>query len=152
MCWAEVMNVGAIIPVSPNKFNEPGTVWVSGNFGKLIETWPITSPNNATWIASCKSTDEHPQAISEITTNASASVYPNPSDNYFTTEFTLPHFGNIQIRLYDMNGQLVKYIYDTEAHKGLNKWFSTARSCREIICWTFVSKGKPFSSLMVVKE
>lgn len=138
---------------SQTKFNEPGTIWVSGNFGKLIETWPITSRNNATWIAKLQSTDEHPQAISEITTNASASVYPNPSDNYFTTEFTLPHSGNIQIRLYDMNGQLVKYIYDTEAHKGLNKFsFSTAPLVPGNYLLDIRLKGKPFSSLMVVKE
>ena len=47
-------------------------------------------------------------------------VYPNPFENYFTTEFELPKSGEVDIRIYDLNGKLIKHLLNTQGSKGLN--------------------------------
>ncbi len=111
---------------SQRKYNEPGRVWVSGNFGKLIDAFPFTYRNNATWIAGLKSTVEPSVSNHEETIAHQLNVYPNPSTNHFYLKLTLPQSGSVQFRIYDMNGQLVKYLLNANGKPGENVFsFST---------------------------
>lgn len=111
---------------SQRKYNEPGVVWVSGNFGKFIDGFPYVQRNNATWIAGLKSTVEPNVSSSDIEINHQTVIYPNPVHNYFSTEFELPASGSIQFRIYDMNGRLIKYLLNAKAKEGKNRFtFST---------------------------
>lgn len=111
---------------SQRKYNEPGVVWVSGNFGKFIDGFPFTQRNNATWIASLSSTVE---ANVEVVNNAnpiSTNVYPNPSQDIFYTSFNLSEGGIIDFSLFDMQGNLVKQLLRNKATQGENQFsFST---------------------------
>ncbi len=111
---------------SQRKYNEPGVVWVSGNFGKFTDGFPFDTRNNATWIAAIKSTDAYPQTIESANNLFEPKIYPNPSANIFTTEFELPSAGNVQISIYDMQGKLIKYLLNTQGQTGLHLFsFST---------------------------
>jgi len=39
-------------------------------------------------------------------------VFPNPSSNHFFINFKIPQTGRVSLRLYDMQGKLVKTIYE----------------------------------------
>ena len=105
---------------SQRRYNHPGEVWVSGNFGKFVETFPFSSRNNATWIAKLVSNDIHPADILTVEKNLQSKVYPNPISNYFTTEFELPNSGNVEINIFDIHGKLIKNLLNTQGSKGLN--------------------------------
>lgn len=108
------------------RYNAPGKVWISGNFGKEVDDGPIIHRNNATWIASLQSTDTPAQGIAQQPDTADVQIYPNPAGSYFTTEINLQSPGRLQFRLYDMRGHLVKLLLDTQASEGRNVFsFST---------------------------
>ncbi len=44
--------------------------------------------------------------------------YPNPSNNYTTIGFSLSQAGRVQIKLYSINGQLVKNLFDAYQNAG----------------------------------
>ncbi|MGB4832602.1 MAG: T9SS type A sorting domain-containing protein [Chitinophagales bacterium] len=111
---------------SQRKYNEPGVVWVSGNFGKYIDGFPFIQRNNATWIASLRSTVEPNVAIPSATSVAKSAIYPNPADNLFYTKFTLEQSGVMAFYLYDMNGRLIKQLLAQQGQVGENIFsFST---------------------------
>jgi hypothetical protein len=111
---------------SQRKYNEPGVVWVSGNFGKYIDGFPFVSRNNATWIASLKSTVEPNVAVANTNVNSNTSVYPNPTNNIFYTKFNLEESGELEFYLYDINGRLIKQLLRHKGQAGENIFsFST---------------------------
>ncbi|MFI5172341.1 MAG: T9SS type A sorting domain-containing protein [Chitinophagales bacterium] len=111
---------------SQRKYNEPGIVWVSGNFGKFIDGFPFVQRNNATWIASLITNDDHPEGILPNQNNFNTRVFPNPSSDIFIIEFELPSSGIVEFRIYDMSGRLVKFLLKAEGKTGLNSFsFST---------------------------
>lgn len=111
---------------SQRKYNQPGVVWMSGTFGKYIDAFPFTLRNNATWIASLRSTVE-PAVSVQNTTPASMQIYPNPAPAYFRTEIQLEEGGVIDFYLFDAQGRRVKYLLRAEAKAGNNVFqFNTA--------------------------
>lgn len=111
---------------SQRKYNQPGVVWMSGTFGKYIESFPFTQRNNATWIASLQSTVEPAVTIDEQKP-LSTLVYPNPVHHDFYTEINLQKSDVIDFYLYDEQGQLVKYLLRAQAQSGNNVFlFNTA--------------------------
>ncbi len=138
---------------SQTKYNEPGTIWVNGNFGKYVDSWPIISRNNATWIAKLQTNDNVAQEIKPVHYAARAQVYPNPATTYFITEFELPATGEIHFRLFNANGALVKYLLDTEAHSGNNRFsFSTEPLAPGNYFLEIRFNDQPFAVKPVVKE
>lgn len=104
---------------SQRKYNQPGVVWMSGTFGKYIESFPFTQRNNATWIASLRSTVE-PAVSVPVSTKPTTQIYPNPTASSFFTELQLEKGGVIDFYIYDAQGKLVKYLLRSEAQAGNN--------------------------------
>ncbi len=111
---------------SQRKYNQPGVVWMSGTFGKYIESFPFTERNNATWIASLRSTVE-PAVTVEQTKPIPSQVYPNPVQHEFFAEISLSSSDVIDFYLYDEQGNMIKYLLRAQAQSGNNVFlFNTA--------------------------
>jgi hypothetical protein len=137
---------------SQRKYNEPGVVWVSGNFGKFIDGFPYVQRNNATWIAELKSTVEPNVSNAGIVINNQSAVYPNPMQDYFSTEFELPASGTIQFRIYDMHGNLVKYLLNAKAREGKNRFtFSTQELASGNYLLDIILNGEHFDTKSIVR-
>jgi len=56
--------------------------------------------------------------------------YPNPFNPTTTIEYQLPKTGNVEIRIFNINGQLVKILENTEQAAGAHKivWDATNNS------------------------
>jgi len=138
---------------SQRKYDEPGVVWVSGNFGKFIDGFPFTQRNNATWIASLRSTVEASVAVENNVGKNQTSVYPNPSSSYFNASIILPEAGVVNFTLYDINGKIVKQLLRNQATVGENIFsFSTS----PLISGTYLLEIKlnnlPFDTKVVIKQ
>lgn len=101
---------------SQPKYNEPGKVWASGTFGKLIPG----KRTYGTWISELASpVEDRPIAI--IPQDFSAKAYPNPpQDHQIKIEFNLPNSAVIQVEVMDMIGRRIALLYDAQAKAGVN--------------------------------
>lgn len=104
------------------KYNEPGVIWVSGNFGQAVDFGPFTSHENATWIASLRSNDSLPPLSVDETQAASVQLFPNPSFESFTIDLNIPEGGSISFTLYNSQGQLVEHLLNSKANAGMNRF------------------------------
>ncbi|MBI4947452.1 MAG: hypothetical protein HY840_13755 [Bacteroidetes bacterium] len=80
-------------------YNDPGTCWLSGSFA-------FSNGAISTWIAKVKSNDSKLGIPQEPTVLASFNLYPNPSHDYITidfTNFTNTAVGTVEIT--DMSGR-----------------------------------------------
>lgn len=101
---------------SQPKYNEPGKVWASGTFGKLIPG----KRTYGTWISELASPVED-APINVIPQDFSAKAYPNPpQDHQIKIEFDLPQTEVIQVEVMDMIGRRIALLYDAQAKAGKN--------------------------------
>ncbi|MFC1734129.1 T9SS type A sorting domain-containing protein, partial [candidate division KSB1 bacterium] len=114
---------------SQKKYNEPGKVWVSGNFSKLIYvgTMQIKKGLNGTWISEIQSPFmDNPEPPLDTPSEIITFTYPNPATNYLIFEFSLPEDMVLEISIFDNNGKKVKTLLNGLAEKGPNYFsFST---------------------------
>lgn len=135
---------------SQRRYDAPGEVWMSGTFGKYIDVFPFVQRNNATWIASLRSTVE-PAVTTTSTFEPVAQVYPNPVADQFFTEIQLPASGTIEFYLYNAQGQLVKALLRTEAKEGNNIFhFNTAPLANGTYFLNMVLNGSPLPAKQIV--
>lgn len=139
---------------SQRKYNEPGKVWVSGNYGKYVSIGPFVNRNNATWIAELRSNDSLPPAsVNAISVLQNVQVFPNPADTYFETTFYLNDPGQVQCILYDMQGRLVKNLLSKHAAAGENKFtFSTAPLSSGTYILKILVNNTPVVSKQIVRS
>lgn len=104
------------------KYNEPGVVWVSGNFGQAVDFGPFTNHENATWIASLRSNDSLPPLSVQDAEPASLQLFPNPAFESFTVDLDVPEGGEISFLLYNTQGQLVEHLLNSKAMAGMNRF------------------------------
>ena len=101
---------------SQRKYNEPGKVWASGTFGK-------SNKDNGTWIAELQSPDSIKIKPAEPSKTI---VFPNPSNDIFSANFSLDKDTPISIYLYDSRGRLVTQLLEEYGKTGQNIFsFST---------------------------
>ncbi|MFN3940434.1 MAG: T9SS type A sorting domain-containing protein, partial [Chitinophagales bacterium] len=138
---------------SQRKYNEPGVVWVSGNFGNLKDFGPFTNRENGTWIASLRSNDSLPPAsVSPAFTPHNTQVFPNPADNYFETIIDVSAGGIITCKLLDIQGRLITVLLSRQINAGKNKFtFSTAPLDAGIYFLQIDFNNVPFSQTRIVK-
>jgi len=137
---------------SQRKYNEPGVVWVSGNFGKFIDGFPFTYRNNATWIAGLKSNAEPAVNVPETIAIQSAHIYPNPAHDYFYTELELPSSGDIEFRIYDTNGKLIKNLLKAHGKTGKHIFsFSMEQLPQGNYMLEVIFNHTPFCTKQIVK-
>lgn len=97
------------------KYNEPGKVWISGMFGYKVGM----AMRLGTQIAEVVSPEsEIPDLIKSR--KLEASLYPNPTSDYFGMEFVLEDTRNVIIELRSMSGQRVHRFFEGEILAGKN--------------------------------
>ncbi|MFC2110938.1 T9SS type A sorting domain-containing protein [Bacteroidota bacterium] len=103
---------------SQRKYNEPGIVWVCGTYGKKKNYSPI----NGTWIAEIKAPDFN-NSVPQISSNKSSmTVYPNPIiDEPLNLKFYIEKTSLLNLSIIDMNGKLVKKLYEGFVKGGNNQ-------------------------------
>jgi hypothetical protein len=106
---------------SQTKYNEPWKVWAAGSFGK-------SNGKHGTWIAELASSDSiqtyFPPA--PVDPNFPATIYPNPTEDLVSINFTLEADMVLRFSLYDMRGRRVTTLLEDRAKKGMNAFsFST---------------------------
>lgn len=94
------------------KFNASvPTVWMSGAFGgtdNKWDSWIAEVIDNSNGIAPNK--DEKP----------AVNIYPNPVVDIFSLEFSLSEASPLIVKVIDMNGKLVKNLYEGKGYQGKN--------------------------------
>lgn len=104
------------------KYNEPGVVWVSGNFGRAVDLGPFTNRENATWIACLRTPDSLPP-VSVVTAPApSVQIYPNPVPEWVQADVLFPRSGTATFLLWNAQGGLEKHLLTAKAAEGLNRF------------------------------
>jgi len=87
------------------------TVWMSGAYGgtdNKWDSWIAEVIDNSNGIAPGK--EEKP----------AVTVYPNPVIDIFSLEFSLPEAAPLVVKIMDMNGKLVKNLYEGKGYQGKN--------------------------------
>lgn len=96
-------------------------VWANGCFGKLHITPFGTSKFLSSWVGKINGLSVGMPKIMEPQPIISK-VYPNPSSDFFTLEFTNENTQWIKIYLTDINGKEVKLFYNDVSRKGKNQY------------------------------
>jgi hypothetical protein len=97
------------------KHNEvSATVWINGMFGTAAHNWE-------TWIAEITGIAVQ-SSIQNIAKSESAKLYPNPVYNEFKTEFDIRNNDLITISILDVNGKLVKSLFEGLVNAGKNQF------------------------------
>ena len=87
------------------------TVWMSGAFGGADNKWD-------SWIAEVI---DHSNSIEPAKDDKpSVTVYPNPVVDIFSLEFSLSEAAPLTVNVIDMNGSVVKNLYDGKGYQGKN--------------------------------
>ncbi|MDX2003435.1 MAG: T9SS type A sorting domain-containing protein [Chitinophagales bacterium] len=114
---------------SQRKYDQPGTVWMSGYWGKVLTGNPLLGTRvNATWIAALSSPDSSlVSQVAEQPEENTVKLFPNPTDDLVNITFSLPNSEMVRIELVDMSGRIVKTFIHDLAQKGQNRFtFSTS--------------------------
>lgn len=79
-----------------------------------------------TWIAQITTADPHlppptPASLNHTTENQPNKIYPNPASDLFTLEFAIEKAGEIFIKIMDMNGRIIKVLFNDVVRESQNK-------------------------------
>lgn len=128
---------------SQKKYNEEGTVWAVGSWGKQ-------GKKHGTWIAEIHSPDSIRPVTYPPTTIA---AYPNPTTDLVFVNFDAEVDGDIEIAVFDVNGRLVKKLYTDRVKEGQNVFqFSTQPLPAGIYFVRGISGDKELFKSKVVKH
>lgn len=100
---------------SQRRYNKPGEVWMSGFYAYVYSSsFPRA---HAAWIAQIKrdttiavDTTDYTNVATENISLTNALVYPNPSVDLFTIEFSISKPEYLSFELYDAQGKLVEVL------------------------------------------
>lgn len=101
------------------KYDDPGLVWTAGTYG--FEGGGIGSRNTyGTWISEVAKYGKN--SIAERNSLKTGSVFPNPTSSLELVKisFELQETTYLYLDLYDLNGRLVKHLYEGKTSKGKN--------------------------------
>lgn len=128
---------------SQRKYNETGTVWAVGSWGKLDK-------KNGTWIAELTSTDSIRPPLPP--SPDVARFFPNPVREYVTLNFYMEKTASITVDIYDMNGKKIISLFNDMAKFGQNiLTFSTAPLATGIYFAVITSEEKFIYREKIVK-
>ncbi len=86
------------------------SIWMNGMYGNASNKWQ-------TWIAEIH---DNQLGINDIEIENKMKIYPNPVLDNFYVEFTLDSTTNLNIEIVDINGRLVKSLYNGNGNVGAN--------------------------------
>lgn len=96
------------------KFNQPGTVWMSGGYA-------LANHTTRTWIGELTSSTSA-GLQDEVSTQNNSLVYPNPTKERITVSFMVEKTQKLNIGVYDMQGKMIKLLFDGSVVKGDNEF------------------------------
>lgn len=88
------------------------TAWAYGMYGKTNHSWG----NHMSQISSTQPTGLKDEEL----TRTSVNIYPNPVGELWSLEFEADGNGMLDVNLYDLNGRLVRKIYQHPVRSGKN--------------------------------
>jgi hypothetical protein len=119
------------------KYNEYGKVWVSGTFGSKGTNGH--QKKYGTWIAEVSSPNVFPAAPE----TSKMLIFPNPSADVFSLDFSLEKDMEITIKIYDTKGALVHRFIEKYARAGQNIFsFSTVPLNKGVYLISVEAEGK----------
>jgi len=126
--WAKAMPGPEVDLGQSVAINSYGNVYLFGGFGTTI-TFSSTMLSNVntsggTWDTFIAKLDAETIITGENDVAASlskASIFPNPFSNSTTISFTLEQTENVSLKIFDVNGRLVKTIADGKFAQGNHK-------------------------------
>ncbi len=99
------------------KYDEPCRIWMSGMYGKINK--------NGSWISSIAVSDTcRTPFVSDTSLNpvfSNGTLFPNPVIEWFNYDFNLENEGDICIKIYDIQGKLIRILYEDYVKKGENR-------------------------------
>ncbi len=130
------------------KYNQPGTVWISGFYG-LLRSQVVPRNVNATWIAELTSPDLSSAQMVDAPSNIQA--YPNPTTDKVYIDFESPKDKWVDIALYSLSGQLVKTFIRDEVKPGKNQFsFSVSRLSAGTYILRITGNERPIATQKIV--
>jgi hypothetical protein len=100
------------------KHNSPTPkIWLSGSYGANNNALGLNNTYK-TWIAEVYGGST--ASIEEVKDSINFSLYPNPIYDIFNVAFTTQKFERVTIELLNMNGQMVRTLYDDTPKVGKN--------------------------------
>jgi hypothetical protein len=108
------------------KYNEPGKVWAATSYGKKTKIGTFWYNVTGTWITELL--NQSLVSVKPVNPSESLSVrtYPNPCSDLVFVEFDLNELSLVRISLFDVNGCLIKKLFDGDVKAGQNRLsFST---------------------------
>lgn len=106
---------------SQKKYNEPGTVWLSGFMGYRNNDVLLNKNQHKTFIAKLVSPDSLATKIQERAI-LNESLYPNPVANQFFFQFELEAANQLIFELYDMQGKLIDKLLEEKLKQGRHEF------------------------------
>jgi hypothetical protein len=107
-------------------YNRPGTVWASGNFGRIRPNLPPFGTDcrcNATWIGQLHATEQvtvgQPQSPS-LSRGTSLRAWPNPVAAEFSAVFELEQPAQLHIAVADLQGRILHVLWNGPGQPGSN--------------------------------
>lgn len=96
-------------------WNNPGSVWVVGIYGKKVGT----NTQYGNWMAKLTS-PTHVGISEKAITTTDVKVYPNPAYQFIGFDFDVKEAGKVNFAIYDMKGQKVDQVLEMHCKKGHN--------------------------------
>lgn len=87
------------------------SIWMNGMWGTNTNVW-------STWVAEIH--DNGVVGLTEKENMSEVKVFPNPVIETFLVEFILENQEQIDISIIDINGKVVKHLYEGSVHSGKN--------------------------------
>ncbi len=94
-------------------YDDRGHIWAAGSYGK-------SGGSHGTWVTELFSPDQS-LSIKPTQAVAKALVYPNPAVNYCNFEFWVDDYTNMDLKLFNANGQMVKFLFSGQAKPGRSR-------------------------------
>lgn len=94
------------------RYNQPGYVWTNGSFA-------IANGITRTWIGEYTVTTA--AGVESVNKEDESFIFPNPSLDFTTIQFSTPQPGRITIRIYDTAGKMVHQLFYGSVVAGKNE-------------------------------
>ena len=134
---------------SQRKYNKPGTIWMSGSYGRSRTQFPRHI--NSTWIAEITSPDSLHHHIEDPEPGVVA--FPNPFRDMIAFLFVLTSPDVVTFSVYDLKGSLVKQLLVTYAKQGRNQFsFSSTPLSTGIYILQISTKDAIIATEKIVKQ
>ncbi len=152
--WTDQNNNIPNIPVYQIRQQTFSNFWASGNTG-VSNHGIIYAGTHGRGFFKCK-TLEGPTAIEEIPVSTAVNIeslilYPNPVSERATVSYNLNKSSNVEIKIYNLNGKLIKYQMLTNQIKGSHKYsFDTTKLEPGTYIFNLNSGGKQKSTKFIV--